>query len=310
VLLLKRRLATFCFLVLSANAAFAQAPYHFGMNAHDVSGATADKVTELGADVIRVVFGWDQIEGSCKGCFNWTTTDAWRDEAHRTKRAIFATLAFTPRWANGGGPIQNPPTSYQDWYDFVFAVASRYKDDIFLWGVWNEPNLDQYFKDGDIGAYEQIVRAAQAAIHAANPSALVLGPEVSQHALLNGWYAEAMKRFGSFFDIVTVHWYPDAAPLETFMDQGVRPSSLKKNVWLTESGMTPCQSNFGEAGQALFYQRVLQAFEARRSWWTAVIFYDLYDPPTPMTCGSGIVGPTWANRPAFLLFQSFIRSHP
>ena len=38
----------------------------------------------------------------------------------------------------------------QDWYDFVFATVDRYKDDVFLWGVWNEPNLDTYLKNGDL----------------------------------------------------------------------------------------------------------------------------------------------------------------
>jgi hypothetical protein len=296
-------------IVLSAGAASAQT-YRYGMNAHDVSGLGADKMTELGADVIRVVFGWDIIEPNCKGCFNWTITDRWRDEAHRTKRVIFATLGYAPSWANGGGPFQNPPTRMQDWYDFVFAAASRYKDDIFLWGIWNEPNLSLYLKDSDIHVYEQLARTGAAAIHAANPAALVLGPEVSHHAIKEAWYATAMRTFGNVFDIVTVHWYPDAAPIESFMDKGVRPFAQGKNVWLTEAGMSPCQSTFGEAGQALFYQRVLQAFEPRRSWWTTVLFYDLYDAPDPLNCGSAITRPDWTNRPAFSLFQSFIKSHP
>jgi hypothetical protein len=223
---------------------------------------------------------------------------------------IFATVGFTPRWANGGGPFQVPPTSMQDWYDFVFAAASRYKDDIFLWGIWNEPNLSQYLEDGGIHVYEQLARTGAAAVRAANPSALVLGPEVSHHAVKEAWYATAMRTFGNVFDIVTVHWYPDAPPIESFMDTGIRPFSQGKNVWLSETGMTPCQSTFGETGQALFYQRVLKAFEPRRSWWTAVLFYDLYDPPDPLNCGSGITRPDWTNRPAFLLLQSFIKSHP
>jgi hypothetical protein len=280
------------------------------MNAHDLNGMAADKMSSLGAEVVRLVFGWDVIEPNCKGCFNWTTTDGWRDQAHRTKRVIFATLAYTPQWANGGGPFQNPPISNQDWYDFVFAAASRYKNDIFLWGVWNEPNLSQYLQGGDLPKYEQLVRTAQAAVHAANPAALVLGPEVSHHAMSNGWYAAVMADVGNFFDIVTVHWYPDGPPLESFMDDAVRPSALKKDVWLTETGMTPCQTAFGETGQALFYQQVLQAFEARRSWWTAVLFYDLYDPPAPNSCSSGVLAPDWSARPAFSLLQSFIRAHP
>jgi hypothetical protein len=297
-------LATFC-----ANPAGAQ-NYHYGMNAHDVSGRTADKMTELGAGVVRVVFGWDVIEPNCKGCFNWTSTDDWRDEARRTRRTIFGTIGYTPGWANGGGPFSDPPLKSSDWYDFVYAVVDRYKDDIFLWGVWNEPNLSIYLKNGDMNTYETLARTARAAIRAANSSALVLGPEVSHHAIENGWYAAAMKAFGDAFDLVTVHWYPDGPPLESMMDDAVRPSATGKSVWLTETGMTPCQSTFGEAGQALFYQRVLRAFEPRRAWWTTVLFYDLYDPPSPLSCGSGITRPDWSNRPAFSLYQAFIKAYP
>ena len=303
-------LACLCVVIaLHARSASAQT-YHYGINAHDVSGIAADKTTELGADVIRVVFGWDIIEPNCKGCFNWTITDAWVVEARRTKRTIFATLGYSPRWANGGGPYSNPPLDYRDWYDFVFAVVDRYKDDIVLWGVWNEPNLGIYLRNADLSVYEQLVRHAQAAIRTASPSALVLGPEVSHHAIANGWYAAAMKSFGDAFDIVTVHWYADASPIEAFMDSGVRPYARGKSIWLTESGMSPCDSTFSEAGQALFFQRVLQAFDARRAWWTAVLFYVLYDPPRPLECGSGITRVDWSNRPAFSLYQAFIRTHP
>jgi len=283
--------------------------FHYGMNAHDVAAPTANKMAELGAGVVRVVFGWDVIEPACKGCFNWSFTDAWQAEARRAKVTIFGTLSYAPRWANGRDHYSYPPANLQDWYDFVYAVADRYKNDIFLWGVWNEPNLDQYLKGGDLGTYEALTRTARAAIRAANPAALVLGPEVSPHAITNGWYAEAMKRFGDLFDIVTVHWYRDFPALDRFMDEGVRPYARFRDVWLSETGLKPCDSTFGESGQALFYQSVLRAFEQRRSWWTGVLFYNVYDPPSS-GCGSGIVRPDWTNRPAFLLYQAFIRTNP
>ena len=208
--------------------------------------------------------------------------------------------------ARGGAP----PLDAGDWYDFVFAVVDRYKDDIVLWGVWNEPNLNLYLKNGDIGVYEQLVRTAHEAIRNANPSGLVIGPEVSQHAIQNGWFAAAMDRFGDLFDVVTVHWYTDGPPIDRFMDQGVRPYARRKDVWLSETGVSPCEATFGEAGQALFFQRVLQAFQPRRSWWTAVLFYVLNDPPRPLECGSGITRADWTNRPAFSLYQAFIRAFP
>ncbi len=283
---------------------------HFGMDAHDAASRTTDKMSELGAGLVRVVYGWDVIEPNCKSCFNWSFADDWRDQARRTNRAIVGTLAYTPGWANGGAAFNTPPLRMQDWYDFVFATVDRYKDDVVLWGVWNEPNLDSYLKNGDLASYEQLVRTAESAIHAANPSAIVLGPDVSHHAIPSGWFRAVMQTVGSLFDVVTVHWYPDGPPLEAFMDQGVRPFAMGKDVWLSESGITPCQTTFGEVGQALLYQKVLQAFQPRRAWWTSVLFYALYDPPTPLTCGSGITRPDWSNRPAFSLYQAFIKAFP
>ena len=111
-----------------------------------------------------------------------------------------------------------------------------------------EPNLDVYFHGTDLRAYRMLVVAAETAIRAANPAARVLGPEVSHHALKDGWYAAAMRSIGDLFDIVTVHWYPDGPNLEFMMDQMVRPFAGGKQVWLTEAGMKPCETVFGEAG--------------------------------------------------------------
>jgi len=54
----------------------------------------------------------------------------------------------------------------------------------------------------------------------------------------------------------------------------------------------------------------LRAFEPRRNWWTAVVFFNIYDPPSTPDCGSGIVRPDWSNRPAFLVLQANIKANP
>src|SRR3954454_8250237 len=299
-------------MVLAARGLAAQdvQDVQYGMNTRVLTAPMADKMTELGAGVVRLAYGWDVIEPACKGCFNWTTTDAWRDEARRTHRTIFASLAYAPAWANGGHPYRYPPLNYQDWYDFVFATVSLYRGDIDLWGVWNEPNLDEYLEGTDLKVYRSLAITARAAIRAADPLATVLGPDVSFHGVKDGWFAAVMNDFGDQFDIVTVHWYADGPDLDLMMDQLVRPVSRGKPVWMSEVGMKPCASLFGEAGQALLYQRVLSAFETRRAWWTCVLFYDLYEPPVGRDCGTEITRADWSDRPAFLLFQAFMRAHP
>jgi len=133
---------------------------------------------------------------------------------------------------------------------------------------------------------------------------------VSHLSLKSGWFAAAMADFGDLFDIVTVHWYADGPPLDVMMDQLVRPVSLGKPVWMSEVGMKPCAGFFGEAGQALMYKRVLDGLQARRDWWTGVLFYDLYEPPVGRDCGTAITRADWSNRPAFQLYQAFLRAHP
>jgi hypothetical protein len=280
------------------------------MNARVLTPQMADKMVELGAGVVRVVFGWDTIEPSCKGCYNWAITDAWRDEARRTHRQIFATLAYVPSWANGGNPYWYPPLNYQDWYDFVFATVARYRNDISLWGVWNEPNLDEYLHGSDLRVYQSLAINARTAILSAKPDAFILGPEVSWHAVTNGWYVNVMSTVGDLFDIVTIHWYADGPPLGYMMDHFVAPFAQGKPVWLSEAGKKPCASLFGEAGQALFYQQVLDAFRTRRDWWTGLLFFDLWEQPVAPDCGSAITREDWSNRPAFTLYQRFIVAHP
>ena len=60
----------------------------------------------------------------------------------------------------------------------------------------------------------------------------------------------------------------------------------------------------------MFYAQVLAAFQPRREWLTAVMFYDLCENPTPPDCGSAITRPDWSNRPAFTVLQNFMRQHP
>ena len=96
------------------------------------------------------------IEPACKGCFDWTTTDAWRDEAQADASHDLRVAGLRAGVGERRPPVRYPPLNYQDWYDFVFATVSRYRDDIHLWGVWNEPNLDQYLQGADPRVYRSL----------------------------------------------------------------------------------------------------------------------------------------------------------
>jgi len=223
---------------------------------------------------------------------------------------VFATLAYTPGWANGGQPWQVPPSNMQDWYNFVFCVVQHYQGvnmDVWQFGIWNEPNLPGFYQ-GTFSQYIDLVNTGRRAIKDANAGATVLGPEVSWHGVRDGWYSSAMTAVGSAFDIVTVHWYPDAwKPLWDFMDNDVRPWSQGRSVWLTEVGQQTCSEPFGENNQASLYGAVLGTFQPRRGWFTTVLFYDLYETPE---CSWAIVRPDLFRRQAVYTYQSCILDPP
>ena len=284
---------------------------HYGMVTHYSDVRMADKMRELGAGIVRVDFNWVGMQprpGSRDYFFGYTDTSV--RSARSRGLEVFATIGYSPKWANGGRSEHAPPLQMEDWENFVSTVVERYQGrdmDVQYFGIWNEPDLRGFF-EGSLDDYAALVTTGRRAIRRANGHARVLGPEVSQTGVLNGYYAAAMDAVGDQFDIVTVHWYPSARRgLETFLDDYVRPSAMGKPVWLTEIGQSACGRG-GEDGQANLYARALDAFQVRRSWLTGIFFYDLYEPASK--CSYPPVRVDWSNRPAFLVYRDAIRANP
>lgn len=75
-----------------------------------------------------------------------------------------------------------PPKDYQKWYDLIFHLArhcvERYgveEMQLWYWELWNEPDLDYYWK-GSIDEFNKLYDFTAAAVKAACPEARVGGP--------------------------------------------------------------------------------------------------------------------------------------
>src|SRR5581483_9198257 len=90
---------------------------------HLAPDAALDELAAAGVVWLRADFNWKQLEPAQKGQFDWTETDRVVARASANGQRIFATLAYTPGWANGGKDGSNPPLNLQDWADFVTARA-------------------------------------------------------------------------------------------------------------------------------------------------------------------------------------------
>ncbi len=112
--------------------------------------------------------------------YDWSTVDA--DMARYTGAGLTVQFAFwrVPAWANGGAEPNTWPLAAQDLGDFAYAAALRYPQ-VRLFYDWNEPNTRMFAVPNTVEAYEPMARAVYAAVHEANPRALVAAGNLARY---------------------------------------------------------------------------------------------------------------------------------
>jgi len=307
----------------------------YGINFHAPTGSSMitaiDEAQALGLGWIRVDFDWLNIEVSRRQ-FSWARHDAIVAAAQARGLLIFATLAYSPKWATDGEERIGVPYE-ADWENFVHQAVRRYdgrqgKGLISHWGLWNEPNLGSFWSGTRQQYIDLILRKGAAAVRAANPHAKVLGPELA-HVGSSSWWtwlSDCIAQAGDQLDIVTHHVYGSGYATSTQrLERRVwpwDPPSVKevlqqagwlgKPVWLTEIGW---QSDGNEAQQAGNYSGFLNDWftaDPARGWIHKVFFYELRDTQSFPDLSWGILGqdPAHARKQAFYTYADFIVTHP
>jgi hypothetical protein len=324
-------------LLLAASPAAAAAASPYGVNVHAPQGSELtlilDRVKQAGIGWVRIDMVWANVESS-PGIFDWGVYDALTAAAARRGINVFATLAYTPAWATHGPPITGVPDDPATWAAFCRRAAQRYAGSIQYWGLWNEPNLAQFWS-GSLPQYINLILIPGAdAIHAANPSAKVGGPELS-HLGNSQWYywlRDTLNQAGDHLDFITHHIYnsdgSDAVTkrledstlfggdpsLWTVVQPSVREvlqdaHGWGRPFWLTETGW---QSGVvSEATQAGYYTGLLNDWfsgQPGRGWVNQVFFYEIQDGPGSPTSW-GILRADGSTKPAYVAYANFITSH-
>lgn len=253
----------------------------FGVNAHQASNEALDLAAAAAISWVRFDLNWLQFEPS-QGNYAWAEADRFVDHAHSLGLQIFMTAAYSPMWAvgvpcNDADPNDlnhclNAPPDTAAWTSFVTAAVSRYGDRVKAWGMWNEPNLSQFFRGTRQQYVDGILVPGSAAVHAACSDCLVLGPELSNlrsanwdgdegecypvvGCRYNAWeysLREIMKAAGGSIDVITHHKYADdGVGMWTGLADGVFEGPVEVNhglkeildqvapgkpVWITEFG--------------------------------------------------------------------------
>lgn len=133
-------------------------------------------VQEAGFRWVKQQFAWREIEGQGKGVYDWERADRVVTQVEAHGLDLIARVDAQPEWAGGGYPESGPPNNYQDYADFVYALASRYKGRIRIYQIWNEPNLSREWgnRAPSPTEYTQMLKLAYQAVKKADPQAMVI----------------------------------------------------------------------------------------------------------------------------------------
>jgi hypothetical protein len=216
---------------------------------------------------------WKFIETS-DNVWNWSNIDAWVNAHHSAGRELVFVLFGTPTWASArpaevGAYGANysglcaEPGDMTKWDRFCTQVATRYKGKIQYYEVWNEPNLNNngtttsgsnFFFSGTFAKLSEMVRRANQAIKAVDPTAKIICPAVQGWQATSGtsdsYFAGMMSAedgatgtMKDWVDIVGVHLYlpspnkvQDLAGVIDRVKASMAAASVSgKEIWDTES---------------------------------------------------------------------------
>lgn len=171
----------------------------FGVNTfleQEVEPAKRDQQLRLAAaagfEWIRQQFPWFDIEISAKDNFDdcrndgrcidaWAKYDNIVELAHKHGLRIIARLDAPPAWARGGPGDFAPPANFDDFGDYVAAVAARYRGRVQHYQVWNEPNNYPEWGEQPVDpeTFTRLLCTAYRRIKAVDAEATVLAPALT-----------------------------------------------------------------------------------------------------------------------------------
>jgi hypothetical protein len=264
-----------------------------GVNIHQANDpARLTRAASLGGQYWRADGNWYDIQPQ-RDVWAWDYFDAMIAGAQTHGCSIALTIGGTPDWANGGQGRHVPPSEIQYWTHFVETIAQRYRGQIGIWLLWNEPNRDYW--TGTLEQYvNDIVRPAAQVLKSVDPANVIGAPELSTEGDdWTAWLRTFLQQAGHLIDIITVHAYDaDGAAVWRKLTQSRRWWELwrrpsvrevidragygQKPCWVDECGWQSDQ--VGEEGQAARWDQLLERLQGA-SWPAGIVVYQLQDEP-------------------------------
>ncbi len=227
-------------------------------------------IREVGLGWVRSDFDWSGIQRN-PDSWSYDHLDTVITHAEQAGIQMLPILDYSISFAN-------PAFKHLDlWGKYVSNTVTRYQHRLPVWEVWNEQNLEGFWKNANADDYFVLLKKSYETIKSVNPKLTVA---VGGYAGVPMPFIEKLYQCGgaAYFDIMNVHPYSHPAVPETRLEAQLtelktlmkKYGDVKKPLWITEIGW-PTQKNRVEAPGIL--KAGLQALSPDRKepWRIAVI---------------------------------------
>jgi polysaccharide biosynthesis protein PslG len=142
-----------------------------GLDATTVAG----RVEQAGVNWAKHQIDWGRYE-PIEGQIQFDEIDFIVANLEETGANILLSVVGSPDWARPGVDGLAPPADYQDYANFVGALASRYGTRVAAYEIWDQPNVQSNWNGKAVSGQEYVtlLTAAYDAIKAAQPEVAVI----------------------------------------------------------------------------------------------------------------------------------------
>jgi hypothetical protein len=187
-------------------------PIQFGVNIHFVEPREKeiDMIAAAGFRFIRMDFVWSRVERK-KGVYDFAGYERLVSSLAKRKIRPLFILDYGNRLYDGG---QAPHTAEgrAAFCKFTKAAAKRFAGKGILWEIWNEPNLDKFWRPKkNVEDYCALALGVCKALREGDPRCTIVAPATSG---IDSKFIEKCFEAGllKWLDGVTVHPYRSKAP--------------------------------------------------------------------------------------------------
>ena len=307
-----------------------------------------DGMRALGVGWVRFDVEWSNIGSRGPGLYDWTDYDRVAQAVVSRGLKPLGIIDYTPPWARQAACSDQPACAPADpaaYARFAGDAAAHYGPmGVHAWEIWNEPNIDVYYKPApNVAFYTHMLTAAYPAIKAADRNALVItggtaptssnGTDVGAVNFVAGIYDaggrgafDAVAHHPYTFPYTSTNAYPGGAwsDLMAIHSLMVSRGDGAKKVWATEYGAptggpgTMVSSGNGPYPGSIYVSELLQATIATQAvasynaygWAGPLFWYSYQDAGTSRDTVEnffGLLRADGSQKPAYGAFANAIR---